>query len=137
MRFKYFINDYKTNLAKNSWTSFVTRIFELTKSSHSVRGLGQWTRVLNKIQRARLKAQRNNSKGKSLLSAKEQLSGSGESAAVRVVKQDLIRFSNEPVGSDNDPAVERTVVTLSVFGSDGPASRQEKEVRLEGGILSR
>jgi hypothetical protein len=45
-------------------------------------------------------------------------SGSGESAAVHCC--------------DNDPAVVRTVETLSVAGGDDPAQRQEKEARSLG-----
>jgi hypothetical protein len=45
--------------------------------------------------------------------------------------------SRKPNGmGDNDPAVARTVKTLSVAGSDMPASRQEKEARSVGGIPS-
>jgi hypothetical protein len=38
--------------------------------------------------------------------------------------------------SDNDPAVVRTVETLSVAGSDVLVSKQEKEARSSGGIPS-
>ena len=89
--------------------------------------------------RARLKAQRKkpSSKGKSLLSEKEPSSGSGESAAVHFVQSDLVSFSDEAGESDNDPAVVRTVETLSVAGSDTSALKQEKEARSSGGIPSR
>ena len=89
--------------------------------------------------RARLKAQRKkpSSKGKSLLSEKEPSSGSGESAAVHFVQSDLVSFSDEAGESDNDPAVVRTVETLSVAGSDVPVLKQEKEARSSGGIPSR
>ncbi len=46
-------------------------------------------------------------------------------------------FSDESGMGDNDPAVERTVKTLSVAGSDTPAVGQEKEARSVGGIPSR
>jgi len=39
-------------------------------------------------------------------------------------------------GGDNDPAVVRTVKTLSVAGSDTPVARQEKEAGSVGGIPS-
>jgi hypothetical protein len=91
-------------------------------------------------QRARPKAQRRISKrlsrGKSLLSKKEPSSGSGESAAVHFVQSDLASFSDEASVSDNDPAVVKTVETLSVTGSDVLVSRQEKETRSSGGIPS-
>ncbi|MHA1138312.1 MAG: hypothetical protein ACTSSE_17670 [Candidatus Thorarchaeota archaeon] len=77
------------------------------------------------------------SKGKSLLSKKESTSGSGESAAVHFVQSDLTSFSDESGKSDDDPAVVRTVETLTVAGSDVPVSRQEKEARSSGGIPSR
>jgi len=77
------------------------------------------------------------SRGKSSLSKKESPSGSGESAAVHFVQQDLISFSDESGESDYDPAVVRTVETLSVAGSDVRVSKQEKEARSSGGIPSR
>jgi hypothetical protein len=88
--------------------------------------------------RARLKAQKKKpSQGKSLLSKKEQTSGSGESAAVHYVQKDLVSFSDGASKSDNDPAVVKTVETLSVVGSDASTSTQEKEARSSGGIPSR
>ncbi len=94
-----------------------------------------WTRLVVRgttNRRVRLKAL-----GKSLLSKKEQSSSSGESAAVHFVKSDLISFSDGTGESDNDPAVVRTVETLSVAGSDTSALKQEKEARSSGGIPSR
>jgi hypothetical protein len=49
---------------------------------------------------------------------------------------DLVSSSDEADGSDDDLAVERTVETLSVTGSDDPASIQEKEAWSVGGIPS-
>ncbi|TFH05945.1 MAG: hypothetical protein E4H14_11735 [Candidatus Thorarchaeota archaeon] len=101
-------------------------------------GLGKWEYSVQTGKRSRLKARKRNStsKGKSLLSVKEQTSGSGESAAVHFVQSDLASFSDEAGESDNDPAVVRTVETLSVVGSDVPTSVQEKEARSSGGIPS-
>ncbi len=97
-----------------------------------------WTGALDKARRVRLKARKKKpSQGKSLLSMKELSSGSGESAAVHFVQSDLVSFSDEADRSDYDPAVVRTVETLSVAGSDVPASVQEKETRSSGGIPSR
>jgi hypothetical protein len=100
-----------------------------------------WTRALDKVRCARLKPQKRISKrssgGGSLLSKKEQTSGFGESAAVHYVQLDLTSFSDEPSERDNDPAVVRTMETLSVAGSDALAHRQEKEARSSGGIPSR
>ncbi len=125
------------NADKNGSINIAARMLMLTKSLHSVRGLGMWTRTLDKVQRARLKARKKKpSQGKSLLSEKEPASGSGESAAVHFVQSDLASFSDGAGKSDDDPAVVRTVETLSVVGSDDPALVQEKEVRSSGGIPS-
>jgi len=94
-----------------------------------------WTRSVvqgTTNRRARLKAL-----GKSSLSEKEPSSGSGESAAFHFVQSDLLSFGDRTMMSDNDPAVVRTVETLSVAGSDAPAFKQEKEARSSGGIPSR
>ncbi len=97
-----------------------------------------WTRTLDKARRARLKARKkSSSKGKSLLSEKEPLSGFGESAAVHFVQSDHVIFGDKAKMWDNDPAVERTVEIFSVAGSDEPTSVQEKEARSSGGIPSR
>jgi len=97
-----------------------------------------WTRALDKARRVRLKARKkSSSKGKSLLSAKESTSGSGESAVVHFVQSDLVSFSDGTGESDNDPAVVRTVEILSVTGSDVPVLKQAKEARSSGGIPSR
>jgi len=133
---------YKTNADKNGSTNIAARMLTLTKSLHSVRGLGLWTRMVVRVttnRRARPKARKKkpSSKGKSLLSKKEPTSGSGESAAVHFVQSDLVSFSDESIKSDNDPAVVRTVENLSVVGSDAPALKQEKEARSSGGIPSR
>ncbi|MCJ7817501.1 MAG: hypothetical protein MUP60_01505 [Candidatus Thorarchaeota archaeon] len=129
----------KLNADRNGSINIAARLLTLTKSLHSVRGLGMWTRALDKARRAPLKARKKkpSSKGKSLLSEKEQSSGSGESAAVHFVQSDLASFSDGTCKSDNDPAVVRTMETLSVAGSDVPVVKQEKEARSSGGILSR
>ena len=94
-----------------------------------------WTRALDRTRLTRLKAQRKKSRGKSLLSKKELTSGSRESAAVHFVQPDLLGFGDDSKMSDDDPAVVRTVETLSVVGSDVSESAQEKEARSIGGIL--
>ncbi len=85
-----------------------------------MKGLGVWTRALDKTQRARPKARKKiskeSSKGKALLSSKDQTSNLGESAAVHFVHSDLASFSDGASESDEDPAVVRTVETLSVAG---------------------
>ncbi len=77
------------------------------------------------------------SNGKSSLSKKRDLSISGESAAVHYVQTDFLSFGDDIEERDNDPAVVRTVETLSVVGSDAPALVQEEEARTEGGTPSR
>jgi hypothetical protein len=91
-----------------------------------------WTRTLDKVRRAPLKARR-----KSLLSKKELTSGSGESAAVHHAHTSILSFSDEAGKGDYDPAVVSTVETLAVAGSDTPALKQEEEARSSGGIPSR
>jgi len=104
-----------------------------------MKGLGMWTRTLDKVRRAPLKAQKkkSSSQGKSLLSTTEPSSGSGESAAIHFVQSDLLSFGDKSMMSDNDPAVVRTVETLTVAGSDELGLQQEKEARSSGGIPSR
>jgi len=48
----------------------------------------------------------------------------------------LLSFSDDTEKGDDDQAVESTVETLSVAGSDEPESKQEKETRSVGGIPS-
>ncbi|MFQ5833371.1 MAG: zinc ribbon domain-containing protein [Candidatus Thorarchaeota archaeon] len=128
----------KTNADRNGSINIAARMLTLTKSLHSVRGLGLWTRALDKARRARLKARRKRtSQGKSLLSKRGPASSPGESAAVHYVQLDLSSFGDEAGVSDDDPAVGRTVKVLTVAGSDGPASGKEKEARSGGGIPSR
>ncbi len=126
----------KTNADRNGSINIAARMLTLTKSLHSVRGLGLWTRTLERVRRARPKAQRKSSRGKSLLSKKGSSSFPGESAAVHHAQTSLLSFSDEAGKGDDDPAVVRTVETLSVAGSDGSASRQEKKARSGGGIPS-
>jgi transposase len=132
---------YKDNADKNGSINIAARMLTLTKSLHSVRGLGLWIRTLDRVRhacpKARRKRSKKSSKGKSLLSKKEQSSGSGESAAVHFVQSDLACFGDDAGKSDNDPAVVRTVETLTVTGNDEPASGQENEVRSVGGVPSR
>ena len=128
----------KTNADRNGSINIAARMLMLTKSLHSVRGLGLWTRAIDRAQRSRPKARRKiPSRGKSLLSMKGPSSGPGESAAVHLAQSSLTSFSDGAGVSDNDPAVGRTVETLSVAENDAPALRQEKEARSVGGIPSR
>lgn len=99
-------------------------------------GLGKWANAVAQSSRLKARKKKPSSKGKSLLSEREPTSSSGESAAVHFVQTNLTSFSDGTSMSDNDPAVERTVETLAVVGSDVPTSSQEKEVRTSGGISS-
>ena len=121
----------------NGAINIAGRLITLTKSLHSVRGLGKWETSVQTGKHSRLKARKKKpSRGKSLLSGKEPASGSGESAAVHFVQSDITSFSDEVSGSDDDPAVVRIVEKLAVAGSDALAPTQKKETRSSGGIPS-
>jgi transposase len=129
---------HKTNADRNGAINIAGRLIMLTKSLHSVRGLGKWASAVDAARSTRLKARKKKpSQGKSLLSADELASGSGESAAVHYIQSDLACFSDEASRSDEDPAVVRTMETLAVVGSDVPTLSQEKEAKSSGGIPSR
>lgn len=100
-------------------------------------GLGKWPENAQAGNRPRLKTRRKQSNGKSLLSTADFTSYPGESAAVHSVQMDYLSFGDDTRISDNNPAVEKTVETFSVVGSDVPALVQEKEARSIGGILFR
>jgi hypothetical protein len=118
-------------------TNNFKRSIMLTKSMHSVGGLGKWDISLQRERCSRPKAgEKNYSQGKSLLSERELSSGSRESAAVHFVQLDPVSYSDGTSKSDYDLAVVRTVETLTVAGYDTPVFEQEKEVRSSGGILS-
>ena len=65
------------------------------------------------------------------------VSHSGESAAVHHAQMSLLSLGDEVEMSDKDPAVTRTVESLSVAGSDTPVVKQEKEAMTVRGIPSR
>ncbi len=124
----------KCNADMNGAINIAGRLITLTKSLHSVRGLGKWVSAVARSKRP--KAQGKISQGKSLLSKKGPSSGPRESAAVHYAQTSLTSFSDGAGGSDDDPAVERTVEKLSVAGNDESASGQGKEARSVGGIPS-
>ncbi len=133
---------HQTNADRNGAINIAGRLITLTKSLHDVRGLGKWaSSVVRRTTRrsARLKARKKkpSSKGKSLLSKKRTPSSPGESAAVHFAQSSLSDFGDKIELSDNDPAVGRTVETLSVVGSDTPTRTQEEEARTVGGTPSR
>ncbi|MHA1638032.1 MAG: hypothetical protein ACTSUB_08460 [Candidatus Thorarchaeota archaeon] len=105
-------------------------------------GLGKWAssvtrRVAKRSSQLNARGKKSFSQRKSLLSKKGIPSGSGESAAVHFAQSSLSDFGDKVEMSDNDPAVARTVETLSVAGSDTPALVQEEETRTVRGIPSR
>jgi len=126
----------KCNADQNGATNIAGRLITLTKSLHSVRGLGFWTRAVNHTVGSGPKARGTKSRGKSLLSLKNE-SHSRESAAVHTAQMGLLSFGDKTGLSDDDQAVERTVEILSVVEGDTSTSAQEKETRSEGGIPSR
>jgi hypothetical protein len=108
----------------------------LTKSLHSVRGLGKWASAIARSTRPKARGKTCSSRGKSLLSSKGKISNLGESAVVHHTQLSLLDFSDRVKMDDNDLAVERTVESLSTVESDTSTSRQEKETRSVGGISS-
>ncbi|MCK4278991.1 MAG: transposase [Candidatus Thorarchaeota archaeon] len=129
----------KCNADKNGSINIAGRLITITESLHSVRGLGFWTRAIERARSSGPKARRKtcSSRGKSLPPKRDNASGPRGSAAVHQVQLDLPSFGDETGMGDNDPAVENTVVKLSAAGSDAPAIGQEKEARSVGGISSR
>jgi hypothetical protein len=126
----------KCNADMNGSINIAGRLITLTESLHSVKGLGKWADSLTRVKSSQLKAKGRLSRGKSLLSKKSDISHSGESAAIHHAQTSLFSFGDGAEGGDNDPAVERTVKTLTVAGSDTPAIGQEKEARSVGGMPS-
>jgi hypothetical protein len=111
------------------------RSIMLTKSMHSVGGLGKWDFSRQREKCSRPKAhEKEYSQGKPLLSEREPSSGSRESAAVHFVQLGPVSYSNGASKSDYDLAVVRTVETLTVAGYDAPVFKQEKEAWSSGGI---
>jgi hypothetical protein len=111
-------------------------MLRLTKSLHSVRGLGKWASAIARSTRPKARGKTRSSRGKSLLSSKGRASNLGESAVVHHTQVSLLGYSDRIRKDDNDPAVERTVESLSAVESDTSTSRQEKETRSIGGISS-
>ena len=139
----YFVCDicgHKTNADRNGAINIAGRLITLTKSLHSVRGLGKWTdSVLQAEKRSRLKTRgkTRSSRRRSLLSSKGQVSDLGESAAFHSAQTSLLDFGDGIKKSDQDCTVVKDAETLSVAGNDTTRTRQEKEARTVGGIPSR
>ena len=128
---------HRTNADRNGSINIAGRLITLTKSLHSVRGLGKWASAIARSTRPKTRGKKlKSSRGKFLLPSKGEKSNLGESAVVHRTQLSLLDFSDGIKMDDNDPAVESTVETLSVVGSDSPTSRQRKETRSTGGISS-
>ncbi len=126
----------KCNADMNGAVNIAGRLITLTSSLHGVRGRGKWDTCVKAAKSLRPKARGSKSRGKSLLSRKEQSSSSGESAAVHHAQTSLLSFSDDAEKGDNDSAVVRTVENLSVVENDASAVVQEKEAGSVGGIPS-
>ncbi|MGY5877122.1 MAG: transposase [Candidatus Thorarchaeota archaeon] len=118
---------HKTNADRNGAINIAARLIMLTKSLHSVRGLGKWASAVARSTQP--KTRRKSSRGMSLLSSKGQVSDLGESAAVHVAQRSLLDFGDKVKSSDYDPAVEKSVENLSVTDNDTSVTIQEKEAR--------
>jgi IS605 OrfB family transposase len=129
---------HKTNADRNGAINIASRFIMLTESLHSLKGLGKWAISVEAGRSKRLKARRKKtaSKEKPSLSHHDSISSQRESAAVHHVQLDLLSFGDKSEMGDNDPAVVRTVETLTVSGSDKPTVRQEKESQVAGGTPS-
>jgi transposase len=129
----------KCNADKNGAINIAGRLITLTSSLHDVRGLGKWTRAVDAARSAQPKARRkkSSSKGRSLLSTEGSPSASGESAAVHHAQTSLADFGDGASGGDHEPAVVRTVESLTVAECDTSTHTQEEEARTVGGIPSR
>jgi len=115
--------------------NIAARMLTLTKSLHSVRGLGKWASAVARSSRPKARGKKSmSSRGKSLLPFNGEVSNLGESAVVHHTQLSLLDFSDEIEMDDNDLAVERTVKTLPVMESDTSKQGQKKETRSVGGI---
>ena len=114
-------------------------LISLGEPLHAMIGLGKWVNAVSCSPRSLPKARgkTSSSRGRSLLSSKGPVLGLGESAAIHHAQTSLLSLGDEAEMSDKDPAVARTVESLSVAGSDTPVVKQEKEAMTVGGIPSR
>ncbi len=125
---------FRTNADRNGSLNIARRLIMLIPSLRNDKGLGRW--AVPERAPAPKTGRKSSSKRKSSLPCKGLTSDLGESAAVHYAQTSLLSFGDGAGKSDNDPAVVRTVESLSVAGSDVPAPRQEKEARSSGGIPS-
>jgi transposase len=107
---------HRTNADRNGAINIARRMIRLTpalRDEHE--GLGRW--IYSSKKKPSPKAARRgkrSSERKSKLSQRSSASSDGESAVVRYVQTDLCSFGDEPVMSDEDPAVERAAKASSV-----------------------
>jgi transposase len=126
---------HKTNADRNGAINIAGRLITLTKSLHSVRGLGKWASAIARSTRP--KSRWKSSRGKSLLSTKGDTSHPREFAVVHTAQMSLLDFVAKSKECDNDPAVERTVENLTAVEIDASKSRQEKEARSVDGVTAK
>jgi hypothetical protein len=127
---------HRTNADRNGSINIAGRLIMLTKSLHSVRGLGKWASAIARSARPKARRKHKSSRGKSLLPSHGKLSDLRESAVVHHTQSSLCDFIGEITVDDNDPAVERTVEAPSVVESDYSTPKQRKETGSVGGISS-
>ena len=96
-----------------------------------MRGLGKWASAVARSTRP--KSRRKSSRGKSLLSKKDEVSHPRESAVVHSAQMSLLDYGDRVKMGDNEPAVENTVEKLTVRRIDTTPIRQEKDTRSAGG----
>jgi transposase len=125
---------FRTNADRNGSLNIARRLIMLIPSLRNDKGLGRW--AVPERAPAPKAGRKSSSKRKPSLSCKGHASDLGESAAVHFAHTSILSFGDGARKSDNDPAVVRTVETLSVVGSDDPKVKQEKEARSSGGIPS-
>jgi hypothetical protein len=101
--------------------------------------LGKWTDSVHRAgKRSRLKTRGKicYSRRRLTLSSKGQVSDLGESAAVHSAQMSILDLGDDIKESNEDHAVAKDAEMLSVAGFDTARTRQEKEARTVGGILS-
>jgi transposase len=127
----------RCNADQNGAINIAGRLITLTSSLHDVRGLGKWASAISRSSPPKARGKTSSSRRRSLLSTKGGLSAPGESAAVHHAQTSLAAFGDGASEGDHEPAVVRTVESLTVAESDASAPTQEEETRTAGGIPSR
>jgi transposase len=127
----------RCNADRNGAINIAGRLITLTSSLHDVRGLGKWASAVARSSPPKARGKSKTSRRRSLLSTKGSPSAPGESAAVHHAQASLTDFGDGARKGDHEPAVVKTVESLTVAVSDASAQTQEEEARTVGGIPSR